>query len=117
MVKYIILFIMLSAMFRSIEQIHFFRPNLTWLPPWVYSSGGRLNIDGYHISSALNIWCMFAAGYFFYIENISLWWVILLWLIHGNTFSLFYHVIFMKPDHRDNFFLNWLKDLLGVIGR
>jgi hypothetical protein len=100
-------------MFRSIEQIRFFRENITWLPRRVYCSDGRLNIDGYHIASALNIWSMFFAGYFFFTTEMPLWWIPIFWFIHGNIFSLFYHVIFMKPGHRDNFFLDWLNDLLG----
>ena len=115
--KYVIFFIIFSGIFRSIEQIHFFRPKLTWLPAWVFASQGRLNIDGYHIASSLNIWCMFAAGYFFFISGISLWWIFVFWLIQGNSFSMFYHVLFMKPGYRNNFLLEWLRDLLGIFNK
>lgn len=60
---------------------------------------------------------MFAAGYFFFTSEISLWWIAAFWLIQGNTFSMFYHVLFMKPGHRNNFLLDWLKDLLGIFGK
>jgi len=109
--------ILMSAIFRAIEQISVFRESWSWLPKWVTGRSGILNLDGYHVSSALNIWSMFAAGYFFIIAGKSLWWVPALWLIHGNLFSLFYHVVFMRRCYRENFFLHWIAEVVHVIGR
>jgi hypothetical protein len=39
------------------------------------------------------------------------------WLIQGNSFSMFYHVLFMKPGYRNNFLLEWLRDLLGIFNK
>jgi len=104
--------ILMSAIFRAIEQISVFRESWSWLPKWVTGRNGILNLDGYHIASALNIWSMFGAGYFFTVAGISLWWVPALWLIHGNLFSLFYHVVFMRQGHRENFFLIWIAEIV-----
>lgn len=113
MTYYFVLFLAASAIFRSMEQISNNRFDRTWLPKWLISRGGRINIDGYHIVSALHYWSMFFAGIFYFMSGFSLWWIALLWLVYGNIFSLFYHVIFMKPEFRENFFLDWLKELLG----
>ena len=112
---YMIVFMLLSAMFRSIEQICCNRPDRTWLPEWVYSGGGWLNIDGYHISSALHYWSMFFAGGFFILTDIALWWFPFIWFLYGNTFNLFYHVLFMKPEFMENFVFNFFRELFGKI--
>lgn len=109
--------ILMSAIFRAIEQISVFRESWSWLPKWITGRSGILNLDGYHIASALNIWSMFAAGYCFIIAGIPLWWVPVLWLIHGNLFSLFYHVVFMRQGYRENFFLMWVAEIVNAMKR
>ncbi|MDZ7355779.1 MAG: hypothetical protein ONB55_21880 [candidate division KSB1 bacterium] len=112
----VFLFVLSSAVFRAIEQISVFRESWSWLPKWITRKSGILNLDGYHIASALNIWSMFAAGYFFIIAGIPLWWVAGFWLVHGNLFSLFFHVVFMRPGCRENFLLDWWMEIRGLLG-
>lgn len=122
---YFWLFILFSAMCRAIKLIAIERRETTLLPAFMVSINGPLRFDGFSIAAFLQRSSMLIAGavwgYHHILEITSLdyefmvWQFVVIWFVSGNLFSLFYHTLFMKKEHRTFGFVQWYRDLVDLI--
>jgi hypothetical protein len=119
-----VMWLTLSAMFRSFQEVTKFRAELSWVPQWIFQYRGKYNLDFYHFATTLHWLCMFAAGIsyqgwtgYFLVD------LFFIYVYHGIMNDTFYHFLWMKREHwmvsfeRSIFFqfislYNWLKKLI-----
>jgi len=115
-----LLLFFLSAIFRAVDQLICWRqPETTIFPDWFFSPGWWV-IDVYHIAAGAKIWTMALAFYLFPLTlSITGW--ILAWFIYYQIFNLFFHVIFKRKGHRENFIFRFVvlvvAGLLNLLSR
>ena len=122
-------FIALASITGRIEEIgdHSGRGEMTWLPKWFYEKKSKRIVDGYHISrqayaefyllAGIEVCKVaIAAGYNPHLLYLSMY--VGVWIYKGFTDNLFYHVNYMKPEHREYYrilfdFVNLIKGFIG----
>lgn len=106
------IYLILSMVLRAVQEIAKWRPSLTWLPSWVYGTGGLFNLDGYHIATTLHWLLAIAVGIEIGLaihRRLKLWEWLFLLVVAGQTFDVFYHMVFMR---RPEF---WLMDYINSL--
>lgn len=107
------LFITLSASLRALAEVAKWRADWSWIPAEFLQYRGWLNIDPYHIASNAHWICIAIAATLYGRRYARLWsgsWYIdlaLLWLLHGLVHDVFYHIIWMRPEHWNVWAIFW----------
>lgn len=97
----VIALLILSAMFRAIQEHAKWRNSPGWsilYGSWWLRTDHPLNLDGYHIASALHVGLLFVAALLW---DWSFWWLPVAWIGFYQVNNLFYHVVFTHPDNWD----------------
>lgn len=113
------LLISISAITHAINEIGKHRKAWTWLPDWLFGTGGLINLDGYHIVKGVSRVTLFWAGYFFPYAPETFWQIagnaIWVWFVDGNIMDLFYHTFLMKKKHWQFGLGIWLSELKELL--
>lgn len=107
----LLIWLVIGALLRACWHISKFRPQMSWIPEWDYPFGiKRPPLDSFHIYGGLfTLWMItvffikpdvitinFTTSYLLLLaSHVTAYWVIFFWY-----FSLFYHVILIKPGYR-----------------
>lgn len=105
--EHILILGIISMACRALQEITKWRRLLSYLPDWVFSTGGWMNLDGYHIITTIHWLTAVAVGQELALyrgERLSAegwFWV---WFWGGQFSDIFYHVVWMR---RPEF---WMRD-------
>jgi len=103
-----------SAIFRAIDQLVLFRkPDTVIFPDWFYSPGWWV-IDVYHISAGMKLWAL-AVAFYLCPYQLTIYTFALSWFIYYFIFDLFFHVLFKRKGHRENFIWNFIMLIVATL--
>jgi hypothetical protein len=105
-----------SAISRALDQMVILqREELSYLPDWVFHWNlGLRTFDAFHTYQGITLIAFGLAGYFFYrvLENRTRKYQVIAWIIalyvYYQVFNLFFHVVFLKPEHWEFPFFRFL---------
>lgn len=106
----------ISAISRALDQMVILkREALSYLPDWVFNWDlGFATFDAFHTYQGITLIAFGVGGYFFYrvFGNRTLKYQVIAGLIavyaYYQVFNLFFHVVFLKPEHWEFPFFRFL---------